>query len=157
MKIMAVDYGDSRTGLAMCDKGEVLASPLYTINMKDFDRCLEMTAEAARENKAELIVVGNPINMNGTEGPRSEKCRLFADRLKELVGVDVRMWDERSSTVTAIGLMNDVNKRGKKRKEVLDSAAAAVILESYLAWRKITPARSEICVYSVKMLDIPAH
>ena len=86
MKIMAVDYGDSRTGLAMCDKGEVLASPLYTINMKDFDRCLEMTAEAARENKAELIVVGNPINMNGTEGPRSEKCRLFADRLKELVG-----------------------------------------------------------------------
>lgn len=107
MKIMAVDYGDSRTGLAMCDKGEVLASPLYTINMKDFDRCLEMTAEAARENKAELIVVGNPINMNGTEGPRSEKCRLFADRLKELVGVDVRMWDERSSTVTAIGFMND--------------------------------------------------
>ena len=124
MKIMAVDYGDSRTGLAMCDKGEVLASPLYTINMKDFDRCLEMTAEAARENKAELIVVGNPINMNGTEGPRSEKCRLFADRLKELVGVDVRMWDERSSTV---------------RKEVLDSAAAAVILESYLAWRKNHP------------------
>ena len=138
MKIMAVDYGDSRTGLAMCDKGEVLASPLYTINMKDFDRCLEMTAEAARENKAELIVVGNPINMNGTEGPRSEKCRLFADRLKELVGVDVRMWDERSS-VTAIGFMNDVNKRGKKRKEVLDSAAAAVILESYLAWRKNHP------------------
>ena len=134
MKIMAVDYGDSRTGLAMCDKGEVLASPLYTINMKDFDRCLEMTAEAARENKAELIVVGNPINMN-----RSEKCRLFADRLKELVGVDVRMWDERSSTVTAIGFMNDVNKRGKKRKEVLDSAAAAVILESYLAWRKNHP------------------
>ena len=87
MKIMAVDYGDSRTGLAMCDKGEVLASPLYTINMKDFDRCLEMTAEAARENKAELIVVGNPINMNGTEGPRSEKCRLFlhryGDRLHE--------------------------------------------------------------------------
>ena len=139
MKIMAVDYGDSRTGLAMSDKGEVLASPLNTINMKDFDRCLEMTAEAARENKAELIVVGNPINMNGTEGPRSEKCRLFADRLKELVGVDVRMWDERSSTVTAIGFMNDVNKRGKKRKEVLDSAAAAVILESYLAWRKNHP------------------
>ena len=139
MKIMAVDYGDSRTGLAMCDKGEVLASPLYTINMKDFDRCLEMTAEAARENKAELIVVGNPINMNGTEGPRSEKCRLFADRLKELVSVDVVMWDERFSTVTAIGYMNDINKRGKKRKEVLDSAAAAVILEGFLAYRRNHP------------------
>ncbi len=139
MKIMAVDYGDSRTGLAMCDKGEILASPLYTINMKDFDKCLEMTAQAAKENRAELIVVGNPINMNGTEGPRSEKCRLFADRLKELVSVDVVMWDERSSTVTAIGYMNDVNKRGKKRKEVLDSAAAAVILEGFLAYRRNHP------------------
>lgn len=76
MKIMSVDYGDSRTGLAMCDKGEVLASPLYTINMKDFDRCVEMVAQAALENKAERIVVGNPINMNGTEGrvPRSADC-----------------------------------------------------------------------------------
>ncbi len=139
MKIMAVDYGDSRTGLAMCDKGEILASPLYTINMKDFDKCLDMTAQAAKENRAELIVVGNPINMNGTEGPRSEKCRLFADRLKELVSVEVVMWDERSSTVTAIGYMNDVNKRGKKRKEVLDSAAAAVILEGFLAYRRNHP------------------
>ncbi len=139
MKIMAVDYGDSRTGLAMCDKGEILASPMYTINMKDFDKCLEMTAQAAKENRAELIVVGNPINMNGTEGPRSEKCRLFADRLRELVSVDVVMWDERSSTVTAIGYMNDVNKRGKKRKEVLDSAAAAVILEGFLAYRRNHP------------------
>ena len=93
MKIMAVDYGDSRTGLAMCDKSEILASPLYTINMKDFDRCVEMVAQAAQENKAERIVVGNPINMNCTEGSRSEKCRLFADRLRELVGVDVVMWD----------------------------------------------------------------
>lgn len=139
MKIMAVDYGDSRTGLAMCDKSEILASPLYTINMKDFDKCLEMTAQAAKENRAELIVVGNPINMNGTEGTRSEKCRLFADRLKEIVSVDVVMWDERSSTVTAIGYMNDVNKRGKKRKEVLDSAAAAVILEGFLAYRRNHP------------------
>ena len=139
MKIMSVDYGDSRTGLAMCDKSEILASPLFTINMKDFDRCVEMTAQAAKENKAELIVVGNPINMNGTEGSRSEKCRLFADRLKTLVDVDVVMWDERSSTVTAIGYMNDVNKRGKKRKEVLDSAAAAVILDSYLAYRRNHP------------------
>lgn len=139
MKIMAVDYGDSRTGLAMCDKGEILASPLYTINMKEFDKCLEMTAQAAKENRAELIVVGNPINMNGTEGPRSEKCRLFADRLRELVSVDVVMWDERSSTVTAIGYMNDVNKRGKKRREVLDSAAAAVILEGFLAYRRNHP------------------
>ena len=139
MKIMAVDYGDSRTGLAMCDKGEVLASPLYTINMKDFDRCLEMTAEAARENKAELIVVGNPINMNGTEGPRSEKCRLFADRLKELVGVDVRMWDERQTTCAAADLLDESGTYGSRRKEILDSVSATVILEDYLAWRKEHP------------------
>ena len=136
MKIMAVDYGDSRTGLAMCDKSEILASPLMTINEKDFERCVSAVAEQAELNKAELVVVGNPINMNGTYGPRSEKCCLFADKLRALVEVGVVMWDERSSTVTAIGYMNDVNKRGKKRKEVLDAAAAAVILDSYLAYRK---------------------
>lgn len=136
---MAVDYGDSRTGLAMCDKGEILATPLTVMAEKDFERCIERTAEQARLNKAERIVVGNPINMNGTLGPRSEKCALFAEKLRELVDVDVVMWDERSSTVSAIGIMNENNVRGKKRKETLDAAAAAIILESYLAWRKNHP------------------
>lgn len=139
MKIMAVDYGDSRTGLAVCDKGEVLSSPLYTVNMRDFGRCAELVAAAAKECGAERVVVGNPINMNGTLGERSEKCTLFAEKLRELLDIDVVMWDERSSTVTAITYMNDINKRGKKRKETLDSAAAAVILDSYLAWRKNHP------------------
>lgn len=136
MKIMAVDYGDSRTGLAMCDKSEILASPLSTVFEKDFDRCVEKVAEISREKKAEMIVVGDPINMNGTRGPRSEKCTLFADRLREKVDVPVSMWDERSSTVTAISYMNDINKRRKKRKEVLDQAAAAVILDAFLLYRK---------------------
>lgn len=136
MKIMSVDYGDSRTGLAMCDKSEIIASPLMTISEKDFERCAAAVAEQALGSKAELIVVGNPINMNGTVGPRSEKCRLFADMLKEKTGLEVVMWDERSTTVTAIGIMNDLNKRGKKRKEALDATAAAVILEGYLAYRK---------------------
>lgn len=136
MKIMSVDYGDSRTGLAMCDKSEIIASPLMTISEKDFEKCAAAVAEQALGNKAELIVVGNPINMNGTVGPRSEKCRLFADMLREKTGLEVVMWDERSTTVTAIGIMNDLNKRGKKRKEALDATAAAVILEGYLAYRK---------------------
>lgn len=139
MKIMAVDYGDSRTGLATCDKGEVLATPLMIISEKDFDRCIEKTAEQAKLNRAERIVVGHPINMNGTLGPRSEKCRLFADKLRELVDVEVVMWDERSSTVSAINIMNENNVRGKKRKETLDAAAAAIILESYLAYRRNHP------------------
>lgn len=136
MKIICVDYGDSRTGLAMCDDNEILASPLETVFEKDFDRCAERVAEIARSKKAALIVVGDPVNMNGTRGPRSEKCGQFAEKLRGLVDVDVVMWDERSSTVTAISYMNDVNKRGKKRKAVLDQAAAAVILESYLSYRK---------------------
>ena len=136
MKIIAVDYGDSRTGLAICDAGEILASPLETVYEKNFDRCAEKVAQIAKERKAEMIIVGNPINMNGTLGPRSELCTRFAERLRGLVDVDVEMWDERSSTVTAISYMNEINKRGKKRKELLDQAAAAVILESYLNYRK---------------------
>lgn len=136
MKIMCVDYGDSRTGLAMCDEGEILASPLETVFEKDFERCVSQVANIAAAKKAALIVVGDPVNMNGTHGPRSEKCALFAEKLRELVEVEVVMWDERSSTVTAISYMNDINKRGKKRKAVLDQAAAAVILESYLNYRK---------------------
>ncbi|MCH5203193.1 MAG: Holliday junction resolvase RuvX [Oscillospiraceae bacterium] len=136
MRILAVDYGDSRTGLAISDKGEILASPLMTVFEKDFDKCIALVAENAEKNGAELIVVGDPINMNGTRGPRSEKCRLFAEKLKEASGIEVVMWDERSTTVSAISIMNENNKRGKKRKEALDQAAAAIILESYLAYRK---------------------
>lgn len=139
MKIFAVDYGDSRTGLAICDEREILASPLKTIFERDFDRCVEQTAQAAAESGAGLIIVGDPINMNGTRGERSEKCNLFAEKLRALVEIPVKMWDERSSTVTAITYMNENNKRGKKRKEALDQAAAAVILESYLQYRKNHP------------------
>lgn len=139
MKILCVDYGDSRTGLAISDEGEVLASPLETVNMRDFDRCAQLVAEAARKNGAGMVVVGDPINMNNTRGERSEKCHRFADRLRELLDIPVRLWDERSSTVTAIQYMNDVNKRGKKRKAVLDQAAAAVILDSFLDYRRAHP------------------
>ena len=139
MKILCVDYGDSRTGLAISDEGEILASPLETVYMRDFDRCAEAVAEAARKNGAGMVVVGDPINMNNTRGERSEKCHLFADRLRELLEIPVRMWDERSSTVTAIQYMNDINKRGKKRKAVLDQAAAAVILDSFLDYRRAHP------------------
>ena len=136
MKIMAVDYGDSRTGLAMSDETETLASPLETVFEHHFDRCVERVAKIAVEKKAAMIIVGDPGNMNGTRCPSSEKCSEFARLLRELVDVEVIMWDERSSTNTAITYMNEINKRGKKRKQVLDQAAAAVILDSYLEYRK---------------------
>lgn len=139
MKILCVDYGDSRTGLAISDEGEILASPLETVYMHDLDRCVQMVAESAVKNKAGMVVVGDPINMNNTRGERSEKCRLFADKLRGLLDIPVKMWDERSSTVTAINYMNDINKRGKKRKAVLDQAAAAVILDSFLEYRRQHP------------------
>lgn len=135
MKIMAVDYGDSHTGLALSDITETLASPIGVIDDRRINVCAEKVAAKAAEHGAELIVVGNPLNMNNSAGPRSELCKSFAELLRKLVEVPVMMWDERSSTVTAHHMMNEVNRRGKKRRAVIDSVAAAVILENYLAWR----------------------
>ena len=136
MKLMAVDFGDSRTGLAVCDKSEFLASPAGVIEEKDFEKCIEKVAAAAKENAAEEIVVGYPKNMNNTIGERAQKCALFAEKLAELVDVPVKLWDERSTTVSAHYYLNQTNTRGKKRKAVVDAVAATIILESYLGFRK---------------------
>ena len=133
---MGVDFGDSRTGIAMCDKSEFLASPLTVIFEKNFDKCLEKTAELAKSENAELIVVGYPKNMNNTVGERAEKCALFGEKLKEMTGIEVVMWDERCTTVSAHNYLNEVNVRGKKRKNVVDAVAAVIILESYMGYRK---------------------
>ena len=142
MKIMGVDFGDSRTGIAMCDKSEFLASPLTVIFEKNFDRCLEKTAELAKSEKAKLIVVGYPKNMNNTVGERAEKCALFGEKLKEMTGIEVVMWDERCTTVSAHNYLNEVNVRGKKRKNVVDAVAAVIILESYMGFRKNSGSQS---------------
>lgn len=136
MKIMAVDFGDARTGLAVCDKTEFLASPAGVISERNFDNCIQKVADKAKELEAEGIVVGHPKNMNGTIGPRAEKCALFAEKLKALVDMPVELWDERSTTVSAHNILNETNTRGKKRKAVVDAVAATIILESYLGYRK---------------------
>lgn len=136
MKIMAVDFGDSRTGIACCDKTEMLASPVCVISEKDFDECINKTVLAAKENRADIIVVGYPKNMNNTLGERAEKCTLFAERLRELTGKPVELWDERCTTVSAHNYLNTTNTRGKKRKAVVDAVAATIILESYMGYRK---------------------
>ena len=136
MKIMAVDFGDARTGLAVCDKTEFLASPVGVIHEKDFETTVLKTSYAVKEYDVKEVVVGYPKNMNGTLGPRAQKCELFAERLRALVDVPVTLWDERSTTVSATGYLNETNTRGKKRKEVIDAVAATIILESYLAYRK---------------------
>lgn len=136
MVIMGVDFGDARTGLAICGKSELAASPLGVIAEKDFDKCLEKTALAAKENHAEMVVVGYPKNMNGTVGERAEKCSLFAEKLHEMTDIPVELWDERCTTVSAHSYLNVTNTRGKKRKAVVDAVAATIILESYLGYRK---------------------
>ena len=136
MIILGVDFGDARTGLAICDKGEMLASPIGVISEHDFDRCMEKVADAAKEHRAQMIVVGFPKNMNGTIGERAELCRLFADGLQKLTNLPVELWDERCTTVSAHTALNYTDTRGKKRKSVIDAVAAVIILEDYLAYRK---------------------
>ncbi|MBO5449715.1 MAG: Holliday junction resolvase RuvX [Ruminococcus sp.] len=136
MRILAVDYGDARTGLAISDSSELLASPVGTITEHDPQRLAERIADISKERGAGEIIVGLPINMNGTKGIRAEKCEDFAKMLETLAECPVRMWDERSTTVTAHQILNDVNVRGKNRKAVVDTVAASVILESYLNYRR---------------------
>ncbi len=136
MVIMSVDFGDSRTGIAICDKSEFLASPVCVVAEKDFDVCMEKVAAIARERAAELIVVGYPKNMNNTIGERAEKCTKFAEGLTAMTGIETVMWDERCTTVSAHNYLNVTNTRGKKRKAVVDAVAATIILESYMGFRK---------------------
>ena len=136
MIIMSVDLGKARTGLAVCDKTEFLASPYKVIFEKSPNKLPEKIVQAAMEAKAELIVVGLPKNMDGTEGESAQNARAFAEQLKELTGLPVDMQDERGTTITAHGYLNDTNTRGKKRKAVVDEVAATIILQDYLDKRK---------------------
>lgn len=132
-----MDLGDSRTGLAICDKMEIIASPVCVISERNMDILLESIKEQAELNMVEMIVVGHPKNMDGTEGERAQKSSEFAQRLGELTSLPTELWDERQTTITATSYLNATNTRGKKRKSIIDAVAACVILESYLSYRKI--------------------
>lgn len=136
MKIMAVDYGASRTGLAVCDRTEFLASPVGVIHEKNFLAVVQKTAIASVEYGVEEIVVGLPKNMDGSCGEKAKLCEEFAEKLRELVSVPVKLWDERQTTMQAMNYLNETNVRGQKRKDIIDEVAATIILESYLAFRK---------------------
>ncbi len=136
MIIMSVDLGKARTGIAVCDKTEFLASPYTVIFEKSPNKLPEKVAKAAKECKAELIVVGLPKNMDGTEGESARGAREFARKISELTGLEAVMQDERGTTVTAHNFLNTTNTRGKKRKNVVDEVAATIILQDYLDSRK---------------------
>ncbi len=136
MIILAVDFGDARTGVAKCDALELMASPLCVVQETYTPNVVQKVCELAKQECAQEIVVGLPLNMDGSRGARAEICEEFAAQLREECGLPVNMWDERSTTVTATHYLNQTNTRGKKRKAVVDALAATIILESYLNMRK---------------------
>ncbi len=136
MKILAVDLGKARTGIAVSDVGERLASPVGTITEYTDQRLLQKVADAAKEQSAEMVVVGHPKNMDGTRGESAKRAEEFAKKLGELTGLPVELWDERMTTVSAIGYLNQTDVRGKKRKQVVDTVAATIILQDFLDSRK---------------------
>ena len=136
MKIMGIDYGDARTGIAISDLLCSIVGTTTVIHSRGREKTLMEIKRLADENQVGEIVMGLPKNMNGTEGPRAELCREFASRVEEVTGLKVVLWDERRTTVEAHNILSDHNYHGKKRKNTVDAVAASLILEGYLAFRK---------------------
>lgn len=131
-KILGVDFGDARTGLALSDISGFLASGIGCIKSSSFLKTAEEVCKIAKKHDVGLIVLGHPINMNGTLGPRSEKAQAFGKHLEELCGIKVVLFDERLSTANAHTMLNITNTRGEKRKSIIDEMSACLILQSYL-------------------------
>jgi len=136
MKILAVDLGKARTGLAICDENEHLASPVGVISDRYWARLAQTIAAEAKQREVGCIVVGLPRNMDGSEGESAQNARAFAEDLKALVTVPVELRDERGTSITAHGYLNTTDTRGKKRKAVVDAVAATIILQDYLDYRR---------------------
>jgi putative Holliday junction resolvase len=136
MIILSVDYGDKRTGIAVCDKFEMLASPVCVITEWNIDSLANKIIDVAKEKRAEEIVVGLPKNMDGSEGFRADACKELGEKLKSLTEIPVNFWDERLTTVSAHKILSENNVRGKKRKAVVDAVAADIILQDYIDSKK---------------------
>ena len=139
MVIMSVDLGKVRTGIAVCDASEMLASPLTVIRQPNRPLLAQEIAALARERRAKLLVLGHPLNMDGTQGTGAQVAQEFARLLEDASGVPVILRDERGTTITAHHFLNDTDTRGKKRKAVVDAVAAVIILQDYLEYRRLHP------------------
>ena len=132
-RILGVDFGDTRTGLAVSDTSRFLASGIGYVSPGGIQKTADKVAEVAREQKVSAIVVGLPKNMDGSEGFRAERCREFAGLLREqLEDIPVAMIDERMTTMSASRYLNETNTRGQKRKGVIDTLSAQIILQNAL-------------------------
>ena len=133
---MAIDLGLSRTGLAVCDKQELISYPLETIKEKNFNKLCLKIVEKIKEINAQLIVIGLPKNMDGSEGESAKRTVKFRDELKKYLNINIVLWDERKTTSIATTYLNITNTRGKKRKNIIDTVSATIILEDYIKFKK---------------------
>ena len=143
MRIMAIDYGDARTGVALSDPTGFLAGQTFLIKSRKQEVVLEELAALVQRQGAQELVMGYPRNMDGTLGPRAEKYAAFARRLEEATGLPVALWDERRTTVDAHRIVGEQGVRAKNRKDKIDSVAATLILEGYLDWKRLQAQRQE--------------
>ena len=143
MKVMALDYGDARTGVALSDPTGFLAGQTFLIKSRKQEVVLEELAALVQRQGAQELVMGYPRNMDGTLGPRAEKYAAFARRLEEATGLPVALWDERRTTVDAHRILGEQGVRAKNRKDKIDSVAATLILEGYLDWKRLQAQRQE--------------
>ena len=136
MRIMAIDYGDAHTGIAISDPTGFLAGFTTVINAYRPEAAADQIAALAAEHGVEELVLGHPINMDGTRGPRSEKAHAMKGLLEERLSLPVVLWDERRTTIDAHQILINSGKNAKKRKKVVDAVAASLILEGYLTFKK---------------------
>lgn len=132
MRVMAIDYGEVRTGLCVSDFTGTLAGEAWVVQEWNAERLARTIVQQARERQAERLVLGLPKNMDGTEGPRAEKSRALAELLKAAGAPEVVLWDERRSSVEAHAILHAVGKKEKKHRQNVDAVAASLILEGYL-------------------------
>lgn len=134
-RIMGIDYGDARTGVAISDLLCTIVGTTAVVRSRNREKAIADLVRMVQEHEVGEIVVGLPRNMDGTEGVRAELCREFAKELEAAAGVPVTMWDERRTTVEAHNILSQHNYHGQKRKDTVDAVAASLILEGYLAFR----------------------
>ncbi|MDR0531810.1 MAG: Holliday junction resolvase RuvX [Oscillospiraceae bacterium] len=132
MIILAIDYGAQRTGLAVCDPMGILASPVGVLQESNRKKLVAAVARAAREQRAELLLVGLPLRTDGTKGEKALACELFARELEQASGLPAQLWDERFTTVAAHQALHAAHRREKSHKSVVDAVAAVILLQSYL-------------------------
>ena len=140
MKIMAIDYGDAHTGVAVSDPTGFLTGDVTTIPRRQ-EEVLSGIQRLIAEHGVQLLVLGYPRNMDGTEGPRAEKCAAFGALLRQATGLEVILWDERRTTIDAHNILFQNGQNAKKRKKTVDAVAAALMLEGYLTRRRLEGAK----------------